>query len=152
MPLRDLLTGGIVAVFGAVLLLFGNHLSPGTAVRMGPGFVPRAVAIGLLLVAAGIIARGLVSYPARRADQPAEAPIQWRGAASIGIGILAFAALIQPVGLIASAMVTVFVSSLAQQGEGLPERVVLAGGLAGVAGLVFSVALGLPLPMLPTLS
>lgn len=154
MLFRDLITAALVGGVAFVLFASGDKLPIGSAVRMGPGFVPRAVAIGLLLVAAGIAARGIWAHFAGRrrvsSAAPADpAPVHWRGAASIGIGILAFAALIQPIGLVASATVTVFVSSLAQRGERLPARLALAGGLAAVSTLVFALALGLPLPILP---
>lgn len=146
---RDFLVASIATAFAATLLGFGARLPVGTAVRMGPGFIPRAVAIGLLLVAAGLVLRALLARPAARNDGAVEAPIHWRGAASVGAGVLAFALMIQPVGLLASATVSVFLTSLAQQGEGLPERFVLSGSLAGIAGLIFIFGLGLPLPILP---
>lgn len=149
MPLnRDVLIAGLATAFALILLVFGSHLPVGTAVRMGPGFIPRAVAIGLLGVATLILIRAFLARPAR-SDAAPEAPIHWRGAASIGFGVLTFALLIQPIGLLASATATVFFSSLAQQGEGWAERVLLAGSLAAIAGAVFAYGLGLPLPILP---
>lgn len=150
MAVRDLGVAVIAAAFALILLIFGAHLPLGTALRMGPGFVPRAVAFGLIFVAAGLALRGLLALRRRERPAVAEAPVHWRGAASIGIGVLAFAALIQPIGLLASAVITVFVASLAQEGDGARQRVLLAGGLAAVAGAVFAYGLGLPLPMLPT--
>lgn len=150
MPLnRDVLTAGLATAFALTLLVFGSHLPVGTAVRMGPGFIPRAVAIGLLVVAVLILIKALLTRPARSDDAVPGAPIHWRGAASISFGVLTFALLIQPIGLLASATATVFFSSLAQQGEGWAERVVLAGSLAAIAGAVFAYGLGLPLPILP---
>ncbi|MDF2620696.1 MAG: hypothetical protein K0S00_3355 [Xanthobacteraceae bacterium] len=146
---RDFFVAALAAAFALILLTFGSHLPMGTALRMGPGFVPRAVGIGLLVVAAAIALRGFLGLRRRRAVASGEPPIQWRGAASIGLGVLAFAVLIQPIGLIASAIVTVFVSSLAQDGDRIGERALLAGGLSAVAGAIFSLGLGLPLPMLP---
>lgn len=150
MPLnRDALTSGLTTVFALTLLVFGSHLPVGTAVRMGPGFIPRAVAIGLLGVATLILIKALLARATRSKHAAPEAPIHWRGAASISFGVLTFALLIQPIGLLASATATVFFSSLAQQGEGWPERVILAGSLAAIAGAVFAYGLGLPLPILP---
>ncbi|WP_425106015.1 tripartite tricarboxylate transporter TctB family protein [Ancylobacter sp.] len=149
MLFRDLSVAVLAAAFALILLVFGSHLPVGTALRMGPGFVPRAVAVGLLLVAAAIAVRACVTVRHRREAAMNEPPLHWRGTASIGLGVLAFAMLIQPIGLIASAIVTVFVSSLAQDGDRIGERALLAGGLSAVAGGVFSLGLGLPLPMLP---
>lgn len=149
MLFRDLSVAVLAAAFALILLVFGSQLPVGTALRMGPGFVPRAVAVGLLLVAAAIAVRACVTVRHRREAAINEPPLHWRGTASIGLGVLAFAMLIQPIGLIASAIVTVFVSSLAQAGDRIGERALLAGGLSAVAGAVFSLGLGLPLPMLP---
>jgi len=146
---RDLLTAGLAATFALILLSFGAHLPVGSAVRMGPGFIPRAVGIALLVVAALIVLKAFLTRPTRARDAAPEAPIHWRGAASISFGVLVFALLIQPIGLLASATATVFFSSLAQQSDGWSERVILAGSLAAIAGAVFAYGLGLPLPMLP---
>ena len=116
---------------------------------MGPGFIPRAVGIALLVVAALIVLKAFLTRPTRTRDAAPEAPIHWRGAASISFGVLTFALLIQPIGLLASATATVFFSSLAQQSDGWSERVILAGSLAAIAGAVFAYGLGLPLPILP---
>ena len=91
MPLnRDLLTAGLAAAFALILLGFGAHLPVGSAVRMGPGFIPRAVGIALLVVAALIVFRAFITRPTRAADAAPEAPIHWRGAASISVGVLTF--------------------------------------------------------------
>ena len=149
MPLnRDVLTAGLATAFALILLIFGAHLPVGSAVRMGPGFIPRAVGIALLLVATAILLRAFLARPAR-SDNAVEPPIHWRGAASISFGVLTFALLIQPIGLLAGATATVFFSSLAQQSDGWSERVILAGSLAAIAGAVFAYGLGLPLPILP---
>lgn len=150
MAVRDLSVAAIAAAFALILLIFSTHLPLGTALRMGPGFVPRAVAFGLIFVAAGLALRGLLALRRRARPAAVEAPVHWRGTASIGVSVLAFATLIQPIGLLASAVITVFVASLAQEGDGARQRVLLAGGLAAVAGAVFAYGLGLPLPILPT--
>ena len=146
---RDFATAALLGGFATVLLLAGGNLPSGTAARMGPGFIPKAAAIGLLLVSAAIALRGILAM--RRATRRANdelPPFQWNAAASVSGSILVFALLIQPAGLLAAAAVTVFLTSLSQVGH-LPERIALAGGLAAFAGIVFPVALGLPISILP---
>jgi putative tricarboxylic transport membrane protein len=145
---RDFWTASLLFSFASVLIAAGTNLPLGTAARMGPGFIPRAAAIALLLIAAAIAIRGVLALRRNHAGETMPA-FHWRGAASIGGAVLAFALFIQPAGLLASATIAVFVSSLAQTGSHLPERVLLATSLAGFAGLVFSVALGLPISIFP---
>lgn len=148
---RNFLTVFILAALAVTLLIGGGDLKIGTAARIGPGFILLASAVGLLLVAA-ITARGGVALRSTHGYSDEELPpIQWRGAASIGLSVLAFGLLIQPAGLLFSSAIAVFMTSLVQ-GPQLPERIALAGGLATSAGLIFSVVLGLPISILPPLS
>lgn len=147
---RSFATAAFAFGFAAILLYFGRNLPLGTGARMGPGFVPYVAAWGLIVLAVGIAIRGLYEF---RSARPAEGstPFHWRGAASIGAGVVAFALLVQPIGLLASAGATVLLTSLAQPGSGVSERVILASFLAAFSGLVFTLALGLPIPVLPVL-
>ncbi|MFK8253352.1 tripartite tricarboxylate transporter TctB family protein [Ancylobacter terrae] len=147
---RDLLTASLAASFALVMLYAGWALPLGTALRMGPGYVPRLVGVALLAVALIIAARALVKVRFGRGDEPAALAINWKSVVTIAAGPVAFALLIQPYGLLASAMVAVVITSLAQAADSLRERLVLAGGLAGFSSLVFVVGLELPLPILPS--
>jgi putative tricarboxylic transport membrane protein len=147
---RSFATAAFALVFAAILLIYGQNLPTGTGSRMGPGFVPHAAAWGLIILGGAIALRGVFEW---KNAHPGEslAPFHWRGAACIGVGVAAFALLVQPIGLLASAGATVLISSLAQTGGGISERVLLASFLAAFAGLVFTLALGLPIPVLPAL-
>lgn len=147
---RDLLTACLAAAFAAVMLHAGSALPLGTALRMGPGYVPRLVGIALLAVALIIAARALVNGRLGRRGEANPMAVNWKGVVTIAAGALAFALLIQPYGLLASAMVAVVITSLAQAANSLRERLLLGGVLAGFSSLVFVVALELPLPILPS--
>jgi putative tricarboxylic transport membrane protein len=147
---RSFATSAFAFAFAAILLIYGRNLPLGTGARMGPGFIPYAAAWGLIVLGAAIGLRGIFEFR-REHRSESTAPFHWRGAASIGIGVAAFALLVQPIGLLASATATVFISSLAQPGSGISERVLLASFLAAFSGLVFTLALGLPIPVLPAL-
>src|SRR5689334_15254773 len=45
---KDFLSGLMFIAFGLTALYFGRHLAVGTAVRMGPGWVPHALSYILL--------------------------------------------------------------------------------------------------------
>jgi putative tricarboxylic transport membrane protein len=147
---RSFATAGIALAFAAILMIFGGNLAVFSGSRMGPGFVPYASAWGLVVLGGAIALRGVFEYRNAHRSQ-SSAPFHWRGAASIGIGVAAFALLVQPIGLLASASTTVLISSLAQPGSGISERFLLASFLAAFSGLVFTLALGLPIPVLPAL-
>jgi len=148
---RDALTAAIAAFFSFVLFYAGARLPLGTAVRMGPGYVPRLLAIALLAVALIIAARAVIAWRQKHPRQTVDFGVTWKGVAFIGAGVLAFALLIQPLGLAASAVIAVVLTSLAQTAESLRERFLLAGFLAAFSSLVFPFALELPLPVLPPL-
>lgn len=145
---RSFATSAFALGFAAILLYFGTNLPLGTGARMGPGFIPYVAAWGLIVLGLGIAVRGAFELRAAAKAEVSE-PFHWRGAASIAAGVVAFALLVQPIGLLASATVTVFVTSLAQPGSGVSERVILASFLAAFSGLIFTLALGLPIPVLP---
>ena len=69
---KDFLAGLMFVAFGVVALYFGRHLAVGTAVRIGPGFVPRALSYILLGLGGIICVFALVS-----GSEPVEAP-KWK--------------------------------------------------------------------------
>lgn len=149
--LRDGFTAAIAAFFACVLLIAGSGIPLGTAVRMGPGYVPRLLAFALLAVALIIAVRGFIAWRQRHPHRTVEFGVAWKSAFSIAAGVLAFAVLIQPLGLIGSAVIAVVLTSLAQAASSLRERFILAGFLAAFSSLLFPFALELPLPVLPHL-
>lgn len=149
--LRDGVTAGIAAFFAFVLLIAGSSLPLGSAVRMGPGYVPMLLGIALVGVAVLIAGRAVFAWRQRPPHQAQPLGFAWKSLLSIAAGVLAFALLIQPLGLIASAVVAVVLTSLAQAAASLKERFLLAGFLAAFSSLLFPIALELPVPVLPHL-
>jgi len=83
---KDVLSGLMFIIFGMVALYFGQRLALGTAVRMGPGFVPRMLSF-ILLSLGGIIVLGTLFRTAdRREKERYWIPI---GAASLVVFVLA---------------------------------------------------------------
>jgi hypothetical protein len=75
--------------FGVGALYLGRHLAVGTTVRMGPGWVPHALAYIMLLLGAIISGTALLTV----GDQ-AEAP-KWKPITMVTIGLVAFALLLE---------------------------------------------------------
>ena len=172
---RDLLSGVVLIAIGAAALVLGSDLTIGTAAEMGEGYVPRAMAIALVLL--GILIAALAwrsaspppeSSPARGEEGPGpeaftgfpppqssptrgEEALRLRPLVFVTAAILVFAAALEPLGILAAIAGSVTTATFA--GEPLRARTVAI--LIGVLGLavvaVFVWALGLPLDVLPRL-
>jgi hypothetical protein len=100
------LSGLLFIGFGLAALYFGRHLAMGTAVRMGPGFVPHMLAfimigLGLIIsVVAALVNKG----------EAAEAP-RWKPITLVTIGIFVFAALFERTGMFPALVALILIAS-----------------------------------------
>ena len=103
---KDFLSGLLFIGFGLTALYFGRHLAMGTAVRMGPGFVPHMLAfimigLGLIIsVVAALVNKG----------EAAEAP-RWKPITLVTIGIFVFAALFERTGMFPALVALILIAS-----------------------------------------
>ena len=103
---KDFLSGLLFIAFGLTALYFGRHLAMGTAVRMGPGFVPHMLAfimigLGLIIsVVAALVNKG----------ETAEAP-RWKPITLVTIGIFVFAALFERTGMFPALVALILIAS-----------------------------------------
>jgi hypothetical protein len=137
--LQDLLAGLLFLAFGAAALWFGQSYAFGAATRMGPGFLPNV--LGWLLV-------GLGAFIAVRALVVGGVPIpriHLRPQIMIIAALLAFALLVERLGLMAAAAAVVVLGSLASR-EARPLEIIVIAALtaAGAVGL-FIKLLGQPM-------
>jgi hypothetical protein len=109
---KDFLSGVMFIAFGAGALYLGRHLAVGTTVRMGPGWVPHALAYVMLGLGAIISVVALVTP-----GDVTEAP-KWRPITMVTIGLVAFALLLEPsnvwpvTGLIPALIALILLASL----------------------------------------
>ncbi len=134
---KDFLSGLMFIGFGLVALYFGQKLALGTTVRMGPGYVPRMLALimmglGLLICVIALVAGG----------ETVEKP-KWKPITLVTIGILCFALLFERAGLLPALIVLILIASLAGEEFKLKEVIVNMVVLAIVCTLVFKVGLGM---------
>ncbi len=137
---------------GMLFILFGGWfcassllgLSFGSAFRMGPGFFP-AVVGGLLLTLGFVIAikgwvaaNGMVDL----------ATVPWRAVVLFPVGLILFGAAMRPLGMVIALLVLCFCSSLAVKGMKLSRAVLLSLAITALCIAVFSVGLGLNLPLI----
>jgi len=140
---QDFLSGAVFILIGGFGLYIGRTYRVGTALDMGPGYIPRILC--WLLVGFGILicAKGLV------AGAQAMPRVHLRPLLFVIGSILVFAFLLMPAGLLVAAAASVLVASIAAQDSKVVETVLLAIGLSVAATLIFVVALRLPLHIFP---
>ena len=134
---KDFLSGLMFIGFGLLALYFGQKLALGTPVRMGPGWVPRMLALVMMGLGGLICVIALVAGSA-----PVEKP-KWKPITLVTIGIICFALLFERAGSLPALVVLIFISSLGGEEFKLTEVIGNTVVLAILCTLVFKVGLGM---------
>ncbi|GJD95192.1 tripartite tricarboxylate transporter TctB family protein [Methylobacterium iners] len=144
---------GLVAL-GVFAIWAGGDLPQGTLGAMGPGLMPRWLAIGVAACGVALVVAGLV----KRGDPLP--PVAWRGMLVVVTAILAFALTIRPfalgpvttpgLGLIVAGPLAILIGGYATPEARLRELVILALFLTAGCMLLFGDLLNLPIPIFPT--
>jgi hypothetical protein len=139
---QDLLAGLLFAAFGIAALWFGQDYPVGTLWRMGPGFVPRALAFGLIGFGLILVVRG-ISF-----DGEPVSPGRWRPVIVILLSVILFAVLLERVGLIVTTLAVTGLAAFAHRDGVRPlESVLLAVLLTVLSVGLFVFALGQQIPI-----
>jgi len=147
---KDIWAGLLFVSLGLTGCLLSLRYPLGTASRMGPGYVPLVIAIGMTgfgaIIAGGGIMQ-LVRQPAPARDERS----RWnpRPLLSVLCGILLFGVLIQPAGLIVAGLALLLCGSAALKGQRLGEVLLLAFILISVTALIFVYGIGVRISLLP---
>lgn len=142
---REFWAGALFTLLGLFFLVYSGQYRIGTPERMGPAFVPGALAGLLVVLGLASAARGL----GRNAKRLELGPM--RPLAVIVLAVVLFATLLLPLGLVLATAVLVLVSTQAGESFRLRDALLLAGGLAVLAAVVFVWGLGVSAPLWPTL-
>ncbi|MBI3196205.1 MAG: tripartite tricarboxylate transporter TctB family protein [Rhodospirillales bacterium] len=134
---KDFLSGLMFIGFGLLDIYFGQKLAIGTTVRMGPGYVPRMLALIMMGLGALICVVALVTE-----GEPVDR-IKWKPITLVTIGIICFALLFERAGLLPALVVLVLISSLGGEEFKLTEVIGNMVALAIICTLVFKVGLGM---------
>jgi hypothetical protein len=140
--LKDLLAGLVFVAFGLAFAIGARNYGMGSALRMGPGYVPVALGGALVLLGVVIGVKGVLT-----GNREALGPIPWRGLILLLAALLFFGFTVRGLGLAPALFVTSFLSALASQRTGLATALVLAAALTLFCCLIFVGGLGLPLPL-----
>jgi hypothetical protein len=139
---KNLLAGVSLVVLGAFALWASASLDAGTRRAVGPGAMPRAVA--LIILAGGIVLA--IAALVKRGEPLGRWPL--RGPIFIFLGIAAFAFTIRSVGLALAGPMVVLVSGAASPETKPVELVIFALVMTAFCIGLFKFALGLPIPVL----
>jgi len=132
-----LLFGGL----GVVALWTAADYSLGVASRIGPGYVPRLLAILLAGLGAFLLIRSAWTR------ESIDATIAWRPVTLVLGSVVAFALVFEASGLVPAILVSVAIANFAMAENRWTTALVLGALLAFFAWALFVKALSLPLPV-----
>ena len=134
---KDLWSGLMFAGFGGLALGMGSNLAIGTAIRMGPGYVPRMLSYILIALGVAIIVRAVVA-----SGEPVER-FRWKPITMITIGVVAFALLFERAGLAPALVALIFLSALGGEEFKAVETALSCVVLTILCIVIFKLGLGM---------
>ena len=144
---RDFLAG----LFFVGLAIFGMYYSEqydmGSAARMGPGYFPMMLSIGLGLLGTIIVVSSFIA--AEKGDDGKLDKFHWKPLSIILGSIVLFGLLLKPLGLILSLVALVFFSSFGSTEKKYKEVLISCVVLSIFAWTIFIYGLGLVIPAWP---
>ena len=142
---KNFASGLLYIAVGLAFAIGATNYRMGDAARMGPGYFP--FALGLLLACIGAI---VLATSLRPHTPPERLPkFHFKTLAWILGSVVLFGVLLVPLGLVASLVVLVFVSSMASHEFGWKGALLNAMLLLAICVGAFVYGLGLQLPMWP---
>lgn len=138
---QDLGSGLLFLAIGLAGAYFSIAYEMGTVARMGPGYLPMALSIGLILFGLVVGAQGFT------VDGPEWGATNWRPVIVLLLSIAAFALFIENGGLLVACFAVVVIASFAGSETRWREVVPLAVGLSIFCVLVFVYGLNQSMPV-----
>jgi hypothetical protein len=144
---RDFYAGGLMVLFGLVMALKGPSYSVGTLMHMGPGFLPTA--LGVILVIMGIFI-ALAALPVPDGEDEGILPEhpEWLGWICILAGPLMFIIFGSYGGMAPGTFACVFVSALGDRTATWKSSLVLAAVVTFFGVGLFAYVLQIPMPVM----
>jgi hypothetical protein len=144
---RDFYAGGLMVLIGLVMALKGPGYRLGTLMHMGPGFMPTA--LGVILVLLGlVIAAAAIATPDGGDERILPEHPEWLGWGCILAGPLLFIICGSYGGLIPATFACVFVSALGDRTSTWIGALGLATVVTAFGVTLFSYVLKVPMPIL----
>lgn len=147
---KDLVGALLLALVGVAVAVAGYSYHLGTPIRMGPGLVPFALGLLMILIAAVIAATAGKTVPRKLGSkrEPVDFNGALRGWVCILGGVGSFVLLGRYGGLVPASFVAVFISALGDRESNVVSSALLAAGLTFCGVLIFHFGLRLQLPLL----
>jgi hypothetical protein len=143
---RDFWSGVMFATIGAFFAAVGASYEMGTAADMGPGYVPTA--LGVIVIVLGlVIAANAISSSAN--EETVEA-VDWRSLFLVLVPVALFGVLLPYLGLVVSLLMLVLLSSLASHEFSWRSAVASAAFLLVFSLFVFVYMLQLQFSLWPS--
>lgn len=140
---KDFYAGILFIFFGVLAMVIARGYPLGTTSRMGPGYFP-AILGGILALLGFLVAARALLLGSDRIKSLALRPLMF-----VLFSVLAFAILVQTVGLVLATLAIVVISCLGGWEFRLLEVAVLSLVLAALAVGIFVYGLGMPLNIWP---
>lgn len=139
----DLLFGLFLLLVATGTLVATRKLGIGSAANMGPGYMPRVIAIAVIGFGLFFFGRGLLrSYQG-------VARVHLRPLLAIVTSVALFTLLVEVIGLAAAAVITIIAAAFATRDVRPLEAAIFAVLMATISVLLFVTALSLPVPIWP---
>jgi len=139
----DLAFAAFLVAFGALAFALAGELTVGTAASMGPGYVPRGLA--MIIMVYGVVLGVRAAFSGR---EPFPS-VAWRPIFFVGAAVAVFAILLPTLGLAVTSFAVVVCAGFAAYDVQLRENALLGIALAVFAVVLFVTVLGLPIPVWP---
>jgi putative tricarboxylic transport membrane protein len=143
---RQDFVGGLVVIAVALFAFWqAADLPIGTLGGMGPGMLPKSLAVLF-----GLLGALLVLGSVFEAGPPLE---RWsiRGPVFVALAIVAFGLTVRPLGLVVAGPVAIVIAALASEEVRWVETIVVGVLMTAICVGLFKFALGLPIPLAPWL-
>jgi hypothetical protein len=137
----DSLSGLLFITLGLLGTFLSLKESIGTPARMGPGFMPLLLSVGLATLGAVILVRGL------RSTVSTEWRFGIRPLFMVLASVAVFAACIRSVGFAPAVFTSVVIASYAEKTRSLVSALLLAFVISTFCSLIFVIGLGLTIPV-----
>ncbi len=144
---RDFYAGSLMIVFGLVMALKGPSYRLGTLMHMGPGFLPTALGVILIILGLMIIGSAAVT-PAGEDERILPVHREWWAWGCILAGPLAFMFFGAYGGMIPGTFACVFIAALGDRDATYLSSFVLAAVITTFGVSLFHFILQIPMPML----
>ncbi len=144
---KDFYAGGLMIVFGLVMSLKGPSYRLGTLMHMGPGFLPTALGILLILLGIVIAAGSLATADGEEEDILPENR-EWLAWGCILASPLAFMLFGAYFGMAPGTFACVFVAAMGDRQSTVKGALVLSAVVTVFGVALFSYLLQIPMPVL----